>query len=100
MRIEASDDYYALLGIDASADGGRGHNRAHPHPAEAAQGGMITISMRVLIRCAACPADSTASCTRCGGTRSVEDLFSAWLAVLPDIADGTILTPSAQLGGI
>ncbi|MBN1208697.1 MAG: DnaJ domain-containing protein [Myxococcaceae bacterium] len=67
---------------------------------EAAQGGMVTISMRVPVRCSACPPDATASCTRCRGTRTVEELFSAWLAVPPDVVDGTLLMPSAQLRGM
>jgi DnaJ-class molecular chaperone len=67
---------------------------------EATQGGMATISMRVPVHCPACSADPTAPCTRCVGTRSVQDLFSAWLAVRPDVADGTLLTPSAQLPGV
>jgi DnaJ-class molecular chaperone len=71
-----------------------------PNAQEVAQGGMVTISMRVRVRCPACSPDATASCTRCGGARSVEELFSAWLAVPPDVADGTILTPSAQLRGM
>ncbi len=52
---------------------------------EAAQGGMITISMRVPVR---------------AGDAIVEDLFSAWLAVRPGVVDGTILTPSAWLKGM
>lgn len=48
-------------------------------PQEAAEGGMVTISMRVA--------------TKGGG----EDLFAAWLAVRPGVVDGTILTPSAWL---
>jgi curved DNA-binding protein CbpA len=47
--------------------------------AEAADGGMITISMRVPVR---------------GGG---DEVFAAWLAVRPGVADGTILTPSAWL---
>jgi hypothetical protein len=67
---------------------------------EAAQGGMITISMRVPVRCQACNADITKPCAPCGGQRTVEDLFSAWLAVRPGVVDGTILTPSAWLRGM
>jgi DnaJ-class molecular chaperone len=67
---------------------------------EADDGGMATISMRVPVRCTACTADAPSSCTRCGGTRSVEALFSAWLAVPPGAADGAVLTPSALLQGM
>ncbi|HTL37807.1 MAG TPA: hypothetical protein VL326_31970 [Kofleriaceae bacterium] len=49
---------------------------------EIAQGGMIVISMRVDV-------------TTPNGI--ADDLFSAWLAVRPDVADGTLLTPSAWL---
>jgi hypothetical protein len=66
---------------------------------EAAQGGMITISMRVPVRCPAC-AGASASCARCGMTGAVEELFSAWLAVRPGIATGTVLTPSVLLPGM
>jgi hypothetical protein len=52
---------------------------------EAAQGGMITISMRVQIRKA---------------HALVEELFSAWLAIPPDLAEGTIVAPSVLLPGM
>lgn len=61
-------------------------------PDEVAEGGMVTISMRVLLRCE--------PCARCGGTGTVEDLFAAWLAVRPGVTDGTVLTPSARLPGM
>jgi molecular chaperone DnaJ len=67
---------------------------------EAAQGGMVTISMRVPVRCPACAADAEGPCAGCGGMRTVEELFSAWLAVRPGVADGTVLTPSALLPGM
>ena len=69
---------------------------------EAAQGGMITISMRVPVRCPACGTRGAraASCSRCGGQATVEELFSAWLAVPPEVADGTLLLPSALLPGM
>ncbi len=67
---------------------------------EAAQGGMITISMRVPVRCAACGARA-APCSRCEGQGiAVEELFSAWLAVPPEVTDGTILLPSSLLRGM
>jgi curved DNA-binding protein CbpA len=53
--------------------------------AEVAQGGMITISMRVEVK---------------RGAEIVDELFAAWLAVRPGVKDGTILTPSAWLPGM
>jgi len=66
---------------------------------EAAQGGMVSISMRVAIRCPDC-AGETAACERCGARGTIDELFSAWLAVPPDVADGTLLAPSAVLRGM
>jgi hypothetical protein len=54
----------------------------------------------VPIRCPACAAHAEASCAGCGGMRTVEELFSAWLAVRPGVADGAVLTPSALLPGM
>jgi hypothetical protein len=67
---------------------------------EATAGGMVTISMRVPVRCPACAANASKHCDRCAGTRVVEDLFSAWLAVPPGVRDGEILPPSAYLPGM
>jgi DnaJ-class molecular chaperone len=64
---------------------------------EASDGGMVTISMRVPVRCPAC---AGGSCARCGMTGTVDELFSAWLAVRPGAADGAVLTPSALLPGM
>ena len=66
---------------------------------EAAQGGMVTISMRVPVRCLLCGGRRPA-CERCGGKGAVYQLYSAWLAVVPEIADGTLLAPTAMLGGM
>ena len=66
---------------------------------EAKTGGMVTIPMRVQVRCSACDGEAK-PCTKCGGQRTVEDLFAAWLAIRPGVADGTILTPSAWLPGM
>ena len=71
-----------------------------PNAQEASSGGMVTISMRVPVRCHACAGDPLAPCDRCANTRTVEELFSAWLAMPPGVTDGTILTPSAVLPGI
>lgn len=67
---------------------------------EAATGGMITIAMRVQVRCPACAADPKSPCTVCGGKRVVDDLFSAWLAVPAGVLDGEILPVSALLPGM
>lgn len=67
---------------------------------EAAQGGMVSISMRVLVRCPECEAGDAASCARCRGRGTVKELFSAWLAVRPGVADGALLAPSALLRGM
>ena len=64
---------------------------------ELAQGGMVGISMRVAVHCPAC-AGST--CARCGGTRTIDEPFSAWLAVPPGVAEGVLLIPSALLDGM
>lgn len=70
-------------------------------PDEAAQGGMVAIPMRIDVRCPACAASASpsAACGRCRGTRRVEELFSAWLAVRPGVAAGEVLVPSAELPG-
>jgi hypothetical protein len=69
-------------------------------PDEVREGGMITISMRVPVKCEACAARPTEPCAQCGGDRVVEDLYAAWLAVRPGSAEGTMLTPSARLPGM
>jgi DnaJ-class molecular chaperone len=66
---------------------------------EAAQGGMVTISMRVPVRCLLCGGRG-GSCVRCAGKGAVYQLYSAWLAVPPEVADGALLAPSATLGGM
>jgi hypothetical protein len=64
---------------------------------EAAQGGMVAISMRVAVGCAPC---GGAGCDRCRGAGAVDELFSAWLAVPPDVVEGTVLDPSVLLPGM
>jgi hypothetical protein len=63
---------------------------------------MVTISMRVEVWCPDCAARDRPSvgCRRCGGTRMVEELFSAWLAVPPGAVEGDVLTPSVELPGM
>jgi hypothetical protein len=58
-------------------------------PDEAAQGGMVTIPMRVPVRRPDSP-----------DAPVVEELFSAWLAIPPGVADGTTLQPSVLLPGM
>lgn len=68
---------------------------------EAAQGGMATISLHVELWCPACAAQvRSAGCARCGGSRTVEELFSAWLSVPPGVTAGEVLTPSVELPGM
>jgi len=67
---------------------------------EAAEGGMVYISMRVPVRCPACVGDPALSCTRCGTTGLVEEPYSAWLALRPGIMDGAVLAPSALFPGM
>jgi DnaJ-class molecular chaperone len=66
---------------------------------EASTGGMVTIAMRVQVRCP-CATSLKSTCQRCAGTGVVDDLFSAWLAVPPGVRDGEILPPSAYLPGM
>jgi DnaJ-class molecular chaperone len=67
---------------------------------EAASGGMVTIPMRVPVRCQSCADSPSSACDRCGGKRTLDDLFSAWLAVPAGVQDGEILPPSALLPGM
>ena len=67
---------------------------------EAATGGMISIAMRVPVRCPACVGKGMAACDRCGGKRVIDDLFSAWMAVPAGVQDGEILPLSALMPGM
>lgn len=67
---------------------------------DASTGGMVRISMRVLVHCPACAAGAAGPCPRCEGSRVVHELFSAWLAVPPDVTDGAVLKPSVLLRGM
>jgi hypothetical protein len=68
---------------------------------ESAEGGHAMISMYVDLRCLVCAQrEPSPRCARCAGTRKLKELFSAWLAVPPGVADGTILTPSVDLPGM
>jgi len=64
------------------------------------EGGMATISMRVMIHCPACAGSRNLPCDRCASSRMVDDLYAAWIAIPPGIADGTVIVPSAQLPGV
>jgi curved DNA-binding protein CbpA len=68
-------------------------------PRDAAQGGMATIAMRVPVRCPDCDGGG-APCQRCGRRGTVDELFSAWLAVPPGVADGALLAPTTLLRGM
>jgi molecular chaperone DnaJ/curved DNA-binding protein len=68
--------------------------------AEAATGGMAMVALPVEIRCPACATKPHATpCTRCRGTRIVEELFSAWLTIPPGVTAGQTLAPSVELPG-
>lgn len=67
---------------------------------EAAQGGMVAIPMRVMVHCSACAGAKQGLCAQCRGKGTTDELFSAWLAVPPGVAEGTILIPSALLEGM
>jgi hypothetical protein len=64
---------------------------------EEAELGMASISMRVPVHCPACRANRSQSCIRCRGAGTIDELFSAWLAIRPGITDGAILEPSVLL---
>lgn len=85
MRWELSGTLDSLLARGVARWSGDGLVDLHVDEATAAEGGMITISMRVPVR---------------RDDAVVEELFSAWLAVRPGVADGTTLTPSAWLPGM
>jgi DnaJ-class molecular chaperone len=97
-RLTGSLD--ALLACGFARRAGAGTIELFLNAQEAGQGGMVTISMRVRVRCPACDAAEAASCVRCGARRTIEELFSAWLAVPPGVADGALLAPSALLRGM
>ncbi|NVB78805.1 MAG: DnaJ domain-containing protein, partial [Kofleriaceae bacterium] len=95
-RLSASLDQLLARGVARIADDNVIELFVDDH--EAKEGGMVTISMRVRILCTSCPPDGT--CSVCGGARTVEDVYAAWLAVRPGVEEGTILTPSARMPGM
>lgn len=90
-----------LIALGAARRGDDGVIELLLRPDEAAQGGMVTVSMRVAVRCGDCASAPVESgCERCGGARVVEELFSAWLAVPPGVPDGATLAPPVPLRGM
>ena len=85
MLSRLSGPLKALLTIGVARRAGSEVIELFLNAEEAAQGGMVAISMRVPVR---------------GGQGTVEELFSAWLAVPPGVADGAMLAPSALLRGM
>lgn len=100
MLDRLSGNIKGLLVCGIARHAGNGIIELFLNAEEAATGGMVTIAMRVAVRCPACAANPHAPCERCAGTRAVEDLFSAWLAVPAGVMDGEILPPSAVLPGM
>jgi DnaJ-class molecular chaperone len=90
----------ALLACGVARRAADGLIELHVSDREAAHGGMAAIPMRVPVRCPDCEPGRSSACARCGGTALLDELYSAWLAVPPDVADGTVLEPSAQLPGV
>ena len=85
-RISSPIDVLLARGIVRRADDGV--IELYLEPDEIAEGGMASIAMRVAVRS---PDDPT---------HTIEELFSAWLAIRPGVADGTILSPSVQFPGV
>jgi DnaJ-class molecular chaperone len=96
-RVSGSLKSLLACGIARRADGDVIELVLSAH--EAAQGGMVTISMRVPVRCLLCGGRG-GSCVRCAGKGALYQLYSAWLAVPSEVADGALLAPSATLGGM
>lgn len=67
---------------------------------EAELGGMVTVSMRVAVRCEACGGREGAACSRCASRGTVDELYAAWLAVPPGVADGAVLAPTVGMRGM
>lgn len=89
-----SSPLYVLLACGIAREAEDGVIELHVDDEEAAEGGMVTISMRVPVQCPACSPASREACATCNDSRTVEDLFSAWLAIPPEVEDGTVLHPS------
>ena len=98
MRLSRPLD--ALLALGIARELGGGVIELAVDRSEASEGGMVRISMRVDVHCDACNAGLDQTCAKCGGSRVLDETFSAWLALRPGTADGTELAPSAQLPGV
>jgi molecular chaperone DnaJ len=85
MLSRVSGPLVSLLACGIARHAERHVIELHLEPEEAAEGGIVTISMRVPVRT---------------GDTVGEDLFSAWLTVPAGVADGTVLTPSVLLRGM
>jgi hypothetical protein len=83
MRISRSLDILLAMGVARRIDADV--IELNLDSEEASEGGMVTISMWVPVQ---------------GPTGTTEELFSAWLAVPPEVADGTLLAPSVLLPGM
>jgi hypothetical protein len=90
----------ALLACGVARPAGEGMIELFLDAREAADGGMVSVSMRVPVHCPSCAARPGETCARCGNQRTIEELFSAWLAIPPGVADGAVLNPSALLDGM
>jgi hypothetical protein len=100
MLQRLSGPLNALLACGVARRAADGLIEIHVDDREAATGGMAAIPMRVSVRCPTCAPGPSLPCPPCGGTGLLDELYSAWLAVPPDVADGTVLEPSAQLPGV
>jgi curved DNA-binding protein CbpA len=69
---------------------------------EALEGGMAMVSLHVDLRCPGCAVKgrAPAGCTRCGASGTVEELYSAWLAIPPGVPEGQVLVPTVDLPGM
>lgn len=97
LLLRLSRSMNALLTCGAARHAGGDFIELFLDAEEASEGGMVMTSMRVPVHCPACAAEAAGSCAQCGTTRTVDELFTAWLAVPPEVADGAVLTPSAWL---
>ena len=98
MRLSRPLD--ALLALGIARDLGGNAFELSIDRSEASEGGMVRISMRVDVHCDACNAGVDQTCAKCGGSRVLDETFSAWLALRPGTSSGTELVPSAQLPGV
>lgn len=90
----------ALLASRAATVADDGAFELHATAEELRDGGMVSVSMRVALHCPACAPVTELACLRCGGKRTIEELYSAWLAIPPGADDGAALVPSAVLEGM